>query len=122
MKSGRLKLLSAAIVLIVAVGFFAAAHKPKLHQGRTVRQWVEMLDPNVEKSKQRDEASWALAQIGADALPEIHQILSWRPGPKETLRGHAVRFRILKPHPIRAPKPRLRSCLPSRRAGGCRYW
>lgn len=40
--------------------------KPCLYQGKTVRQWVSLLDMDTGQKKQRDEASWALVQIGAD--------------------------------------------------------
>jgi hypothetical protein len=109
MNPKRLTLPAAAIVLIVVLGFFALP-KRQLHQGKTVRQWIQLLDPNVENQKQRDEASWALVQIGAGALPELQRILAWRPGPKETLREYAVRFRILKPHPISPIELQSRAC------------
>lgn len=112
MSASNLKRLAAVLItvlLIVAVGLFALP-KPKLYQGKTVRQWVALLDTHVDRQKQRDEASWALVQIGAAALRELEHILAWRPGPLETLRGHAVRFHLLKPHTIPPLELQSRAC------------
>ena len=58
----------------------------KLYQGKTVRLWVSLLDMDVNRSQQREEASWALVQIGAPALPELERILAWRPSVWEAIR------------------------------------
>ena len=83
MKPTKLRLFAgtlAVLGLLVAAGFLAAP-KPKLYQGKTVRQWVAMLDMRVDYQKQREEAAIALVRIGPDALPEIQHILAWRLGP-----------------------------------------
>jgi hypothetical protein len=99
------------VVLTVALATVALSifSKPKLHQGKSVRQWVSLLDMHVDHKKQREEASWALVQIGAPALPELERILAWRPI-WETVRNYAVRFRLAKPLPIHPLELQSRAC------------
>src|SRR5213593_1924732 len=82
----------------------------KLYQGKTVRLWVSLLDMDVNRSQQREEASWALVQIGAPALPELERILAWRPSVWEAIRNHAVRFRLAKPRPVNPLELQSRAC------------
>jgi len=111
-KPKKFKLLAAVLALLallVAAGFLVAP-KPKLYQGKTVRQWVAMLDMHVDNQKQRDEASRALVKIGPEALPEIQHILAWRLGPMETVRNYAVRFHFLQPRTIPQRELQSRAC------------
>jgi len=112
MKPTKLRLFAgtlAVLGLLVAAGFLAAP-KPKLYQGKTVRQWVAMLDMRVDYQKQREEAAIALVRIGPDALPEIQHILAWRLGPMESVRDYAVRFHFLRPRAIPQRELQSRAC------------
>jgi HEAT repeat protein len=100
-------LLVLVAVVVVAI---STGSKPKVYHGKTVRQWVSLLDSHVDHQKQRDEASWAMVQIGADALPDLERILAWRSGVSETVRDYAVRFRIMTPHPVRPLELQSRAC------------
>jgi hypothetical protein len=107
--SKRLVAVLLAVLLITGAGLFAWP-KPKLYQGKTVRQWVGLLDPHVDNQKQREEAAWVVVQIGPAALPELESILAWRPGPLESLREYAVRFHLWKPRPIPPLHLQSRAC------------
>lgn len=112
MNPERAKLLAATLAVVgmlIAAGFFAAP-KPRLYRGKTVLQWVALLDMNVDRQKEREEASWVLAQVGVDALPELRRILAWRPSRLELFRGYAVRFHLLKPRPIPPLELQSRAC------------
>jgi hypothetical protein len=66
------------------------------YRGKTVTEWIFLLDPDVTKQKQHDEAVVALQRIGAAALPEIERILRRQPGSwREKLRDLAVRVHLL---------------------------
>jgi len=47
---------------------------PQTYQGKTVCQWVSLLDSNVDYQKQREEAAWALVQIGTNTLLDLERI------------------------------------------------
>ena len=96
--------------LTVAAVATSALSRPKLYQGKTVRQWVSLLDMHVDYQKQREEAAWALVQIGPNALPDLERILAWRPNVWETVRGYAVRFGLVKPRPIHPLELQSRAC------------
>jgi HEAT repeat protein len=98
------------MALVLGVIIISAFSKPKLYQGKTVRQWVSLLEMHVDYQKQRNEASWALVQIGADALPELERILAWRRSAIETIRNYAVHFRIAKPRAIHPLELQSRAC------------
>jgi hypothetical protein len=111
-KPRTIKLLVAAfagLAVVVIAGFFVAP-QPKRYQGKTVRQWVAMLDMHVDYQKQREEAAMALVRIGPDALPEIQHILAWRLGPMESVRDYAVRFHFLQPRTIPQRELQSRAC------------
>jgi HEAT repeat protein len=100
------------LLVLLTIGIIVALNdsKPKLHQGRTVHEWVSRLDSHVDYQKQRDEASWALVQIGAEALPELENILAWRNSGWEDLRNYAVHYRILKRRPVHPLELQSRAC------------
>jgi HEAT repeat protein len=88
-----LLLVMAALAAVV----ISISSKPKSYEGKTVRQWVSLLNERVDQKQQREEASRALAEIGAPALPELERILAWRPSIFDTVRGYAVRVGFAKP-------------------------
>ena len=104
--------LGLCLVVALALGVLAISvwSKPKVYQGKTARQWVSLLDMHVDYRQQRDEASWALVQMGTSALPELERILAWRPGVRETVRNCAVRFRLAKPRPVAPLELQSRAC------------
>lgn len=56
------------LLALLALGILTISYswKPKPYQGKTVREWVGLLESHVDHQKQREEASWALVQIGAE--------------------------------------------------------
>jgi len=61
--------LAAIAVAVVAIAVISVARflKPRLYQGKTVREWVALIDPQVGQEKKREEAAWAIAQTGTNA-------------------------------------------------------
>jgi HEAT repeat protein len=98
-----------AALLIVAFGLIALS-KPKLYQRKTVSQWVALLDTQVDNQKQREDASSALVQIGAAALPHLERILAWRPDIWETVRNYGVRCHFVKPREVNPLELQSRAC------------
>jgi hypothetical protein len=99
-----------ALVLALAIAAVSFLSKPEVHQGRTVRQWVSLLDMDVNRKQEREEASQALIRIGASALPEVERILAWRPERWESLRNRAIRLGLVQPHPIHPRELQSRAC------------
>src|SRR5688500_12417413 len=100
MRGARRKLTVVATMLVVATGIwigFALARKPPVtHKGKTVREWVLRIDQHVGSEKQREEASWAIVQIGQQAVPELEEILAWRPRKwQDKLRFWLMRSRVM---------------------------
>src|SRR5260370_24078358 len=102
--------LCLSVTLALGVMGISTLSRPPLYQGKTVRQWVSLLDMHVDHQKEREQASSALVQIGAAALPELERILAWRPSNMETIRDYAVRFRIAKPRAINPLELQSRAC------------
>ncbi len=100
------------LLVTLALGVIGISNlpRPPLYQGKTVRQWVSLLDMHVDHQKEREQASSALIQIGAAALPELERILAWRPSNMETIRNYAVRLRIAKPRAIHPLELQSRAC------------
>src|SRR5438045_8170379 len=96
----RTRLALCLIVIIMSVALDSMLSEPKLYRGKTVGEWVSLLDMNVDRRQQRAEASAALTYIGAPAVPELERILAWRPSYLERVRNWAVRFGLAKPRGI----------------------
>jgi hypothetical protein len=95
------KLVVVGTALVLATGVWLGlmlTRKPTVtHKGRTVREWVLRIDQGVGNEKQREEASWAIVQIGRPAVPELEEILAWRPHKwRDNLRPWLMRFYIIK--------------------------
>lgn len=101
----------AMAVIVVAVVSVARFPKSRLYQGKSVREWVTLIDPQVGQEKKREEAAWAIVQTGTNALPELEQILAWRQNRLvETAQGYAMRFRLMKPPAISPLELESRAC------------
>ena len=98
-----------AVLSIVAFGLMVLP-KPKLYQGKTVRQWVALLDTHVDNQKQREGASSVLVQIGVAALLDLEPILAWRPGIWENVRSYGVQFGFAKPREVNPSELQSRAC------------
>jgi hypothetical protein len=100
-----------ALMLAVASSLLLTQRRPPAYRGKTVGQWVALLDSHVDYREQREEASQALAQIGAPALPELERLLSRRQNPwREIARRYAIRYRLLKPDSIHPLELQSRGC------------
>ena len=110
----RLWVIASTVVIVAAVAVLVRTGKPKLYQGKTVSEWVVLLDPHVSQRVQRDAASWAIVQIGSNAVPELQRILARRRTAMSSLtdkvRGYAIRFGFAKPPPIHPLELQSRAC------------
>lgn len=96
----KLIIMGTALVLVAGLGLsIVLTRKPPVtHKGKTVREWVLRIDQHVGNEKQREEASWGIVQIGQPAVPELEEILAWRPRKwRDRLRGWLIRFQVIKP-------------------------
>ena len=89
---------AAGVIGVLFVAILVLKHpQPRLYHGKSVHDWVTLLDPDVNKSQQRDEASWAVVKIGTEALPELERILAWRHNRLiERIQGYAIHLGIMK--------------------------
>lgn len=101
MRPARRKLVVVGTALVLAagvcLGLMLARKPPVTHKGKTVREWVLRIDMQVGNEKQREEASWAIVQIGRPAVPELEEMLEWRPRKwRDELRPWLMRFHIIR--------------------------
>ena len=73
----------AAVVLVVL-----QIPKPRLYQGKSITEWVSLLDPQVGQEKKREEAAWAIVQTGANAVLYLERSR----GPAEQLVPLGLKF------------------------------
>jgi len=100
MRLARRKLVVVGTALVLAtgvwVGLMLTRKPPVTHKGKTVREWVLRIDQQAGKEKQREEASWAIVQIGQPAVPELEEILEWRPRKwRDKVRPWLMRFHLI---------------------------
>jgi hypothetical protein len=113
----------AAILAVVVIIFLLrpAPPKPKTYQGKTIEEWVTLLNMNVDFQKEREQAGRALELIGTNALPDLERILSRRPNRfRETVERYAIRLHLMKRPPPPAVHPlemQSRACEAAYRLG-----
>jgi len=112
-KPSRKWLLILAIGVMVAAAAFLRLKPPRIpvYEGKTVSEWVSLLDPHVDQEKRREEAARAIMQIGSNAVPSIERILVRRQHRLfELARGYAIRFGFAKPPQIHPLELQSRAC------------
>ena len=88
----------AALVLAAVITWLCFLPRTPQYGGKTLSEWLIMLDPDVDHATDHEKASEALRHIGKAALPELGRILHSRPSPlREYVRGYAVRWHLMKP-------------------------
>ena len=98
----RLHLRTLFLTLGALVALFliitAILLRERKYEGKTVREWIYLLDPHVDHRAQHDHASEELTRIGAAALPTIRDILQEpKFPPLQKLKHLAQRCRLLAP-------------------------
>jgi len=99
----KLIIVGTALLLVAGLrlGIVLTRKPPVMHDGKTVREWVLRIDQGVGNENQREEAAWAIVQIGQPAVPELEEILAWRPRKwRDHLRGWLIRFRFVEPNQL----------------------
>ncbi len=90
----------ALVILILAVlgsiflaSFLRRTPQPAYH-GKTLRQWLLLLDSDTAHKAQNDEAATAIESMGTAALPRLIHILQQHPAPawRAKLEAWAVRW------------------------------
>jgi hypothetical protein len=90
-------------VLLLTVGTILAAivwpaPRPPTYEGKTVEDWLLLLDLDTARSAERDRAWTALARMGAAALPDLERILSQRSNKRpQWWKGYMIRLHLKKP-------------------------
>ncbi|MEY2428534.1 MAG: hypothetical protein QOJ40_1419 [Verrucomicrobiota bacterium] len=96
-----------AIFVVVVLGI-AIWQKPRprepepIYQGKTLSQWVVLLDSNTDHQDQNDAAQRALQAMGKKALPGLIRILHKRADLPLVAKAKAlaIRFHLLRPPEI----------------------
>lgn len=89
------------VVLVVSAAILLWPKKAAVYQGKTVYEWLVLLDPHVSQTASHEQARLALVAMGKAALPELEKLLSEKPGGvSERVRNYLVRFRLLRPRPL----------------------
>ncbi len=92
-----------AALLVTALGLiilaFCFPHRPPepACQGKTLRQWLLLLDSDTAHKAESDAAASAIGSMGKQALPPLIQILQQRRPPALLAKAEnwAVRFHIM---------------------------
>ena len=104
MKRGTRTILLTVFVLIallVSAGILLRPKPPLRYQGKTVYEWLVLLDPNVSQAASHDQARLAFVSMGKSALPDLEKLLSEKPNRfSERIRNYLVGFRLLRPKPL----------------------
>ena len=88
----------AALVLAAVIGGLWPSPRPAQYGGKTLSEWLVMLDPHVDRAADHEKASVAIRQLAKAALPGLGHILHSRPNRiREWIRGYAVRWHLIKP-------------------------
>lgn len=93
-----------ALVVIAVLGLIILAiiSRPvsePTYQGKTLRQWLVLLDSNTAHKVENDAAAKAIESMGKEALPGLIHILQKRPVPAwlANVEGWAIRFHLWRP-------------------------
>ncbi len=96
----RLKIaLAALFVALLSLILLALLHTPTpelAYQGKTLRQWLLLLDSDTAHKAQNDDSARAIESMGKQALPVLIHILEKRPAQVwlAKVEAWAVRFRL----------------------------
>src|SRR5260370_26531761 len=101
----RKRVLAVAVLVVAVLGLiilaFVARQDPTepSYQGKTLRQWLVLLDSAASHQAQNDAASSAIGSIGKEALPYLIHIVQQRRGPAlvAKVEGWAVHFHLFRP-------------------------
>ncbi len=94
-------LLVAVLGSVVLASLLRRTPEPAYH-GKTLRQWLVLLDSDTAHKAQNDEAAMAIERMGTATLPNLIRILQKRSNPawRVKLEGWAVRYHVW-------PRPKL---------------
>jgi hypothetical protein len=94
--------LLVAVLGLIALAPFSRPTPEPTYQGKTLRQWLVLLDSHTEHKAQNDAAATAIERMGKNALPGLVHILQQRPDPPllAKVEGWAVRFHLRRPAEI----------------------
>jgi hypothetical protein len=113
----RKKAIIAAAVFIVAVlGIFiwqqSRPHEPQpVYQGKTLSEWVVLLDSHTGHQEQNQAAEKAMQAMGKKAMPGLVHILHRRADPPLVAQAKAlaIRFHLVRPPEIQLAELQYRA-------------
>ncbi len=86
------------LLLAAILGVLFTSPRTPQYNGKTLGEWLVMLDPSVDRRADHEQAREAIRHMGATALPYLRHILRSRPNSvREWLRDHAVRWHLMRP-------------------------
>jgi len=92
-----------AAFIVTALGVFIWQSRPQesepVYEGRTLSEWVVLLDSHTEHKAQNEAAEGAFQAMGKQAMPGLIRILHKRADPPLVAKAKAlaVRFHLLRP-------------------------
>ena len=86
------------LLLAAIAGLLVTSPRPPEYGGRTLDEWLVLLDPHVDRKADHDKATDALSHMGPAALPRLSRILRSRPDSiTQRIRDYAVRRHVMNP-------------------------
>ena len=94
-----LAVLLVAVLGLIILAFFPRQAPEPAYEGKTLRQWLVLLDSDTAHKAQNDDAARAIESMGKAALPGLIHILHQRQDPAllAKVKGWAFRFHLLRP-------------------------
>jgi len=95
-------ILAAFMVATLGIFIWQRSHSPEpepVYEGKTLSEWVVLLDSHTDHKAQNEAAEKALQAMGKKAMPGLTRILHKRADPPLVAKAKAlaVRFRLLRP-------------------------
>ena len=92
-------IIAMLLLLLAAIaGLLFTLPRTPQYNGKTLSEWLVMLDPNVDRAADHKKAAEAINQMGAAALPQLGHILRSRPNSiSQRIRDYAERWHLMKP-------------------------
>ena len=104
-----------AAFIVAALGVFIWQSRPQereqVYEGKTLSEWVVLLDSQTEHKAQNEAAERAFQAMGKKAMPGLIRLLHKRADPPLVAKAKAlaVRFHLLRPPELQLPEFQYRA-------------
>lgn len=107
-------ILAAFVVAALAIFIWQKSHSPEpepVYEGKTLSEWVVLLDGHTEHKAQNEAAERAFQAMGKKAMPGLIRILHKRADPPlvAKAKGLAIRFHLLRPSDLQLAELQYRA-------------